>query len=284
MPSFTHILFPVDFSERCEGAAPFVDCMARRNRAKVTLFAAANPYYPAVMEAPLVDPQDLLMELKETLDGAFPEFFKGVEVNRVAVLGDAAEEITEFARAHRVDLIMMPSHGYGPFRQLLLGSVTSKVLHDVGCPVWTTAHTGMEPDRQHLGLKKILCAVDGTPASAGVMRFAAGFAKESGADLRLVTVAPGIDAWPERQMDVEFEEQMRADAKQKLEDLEQAAKIDVPFCVEVGPVADRVAEEVERHGADLLVIGRGAIHEKLGRLRTHAQGLIRLSPCPVLSI
>ena len=284
MPSFSHILFPVDFSERCEGAAPFVEDMARRNGAKVTLLSTANPYYPAVMEAPLIDPQELLQELKATLDAAFPNAFSGMEVNRVALLGDPAQEITNWARAHRVDLIMMPSHGYGPFRQLLLGSVTAKVLHDALCPVWTTAHTGTAPDRQHLALKKILCAVDNSADSVNVMRFAAAVAKDVGATLRLVNVVPGIEAWPERQMDVEFEEQLRENAKQRVEELQKTAKIDVPYCVAVGPVADSVAEEAERHGVDLLVIGRGAIHETLGRLRTHSYGLIRLSPCPVLSL
>jgi nucleotide-binding universal stress UspA family protein len=284
MSSFKHILFPVDFSTRCEGAVPFVECMARRNQAKVSLFTVASPYYPAVMEAPLIDPQELLQELKSTLDATFTDSFKGLEVNRVAVLGEPAEEITNYVRAHDVDLIMMPSHGYGPFRRLLLGSVTAKVLHDIPCPVWTTAHSGTEPDRQHLGMKKILCAVDTTPDSANVIRFAAALAKDSGADLRLVTVVPGIEAWPERQMDIEFEEQLRTNAKQRIEELEAAAKIDVPYCVDVGPVVDSVTEEADRHGADLLVIGRGAIHETLGRLRTHAYGLIRLSPCPVLSV
>ena len=104
------------------------------------------------------------------------------------------------------------------------------------------------------------------------------------ADLRLVNVVPGIEAWPERQMDVEFEEQLRENATQQIAQLQAAAKIDVPACVAVGPIADCVAEEAERHGADLLVIGRGAIHETLGRLRTHVYGLIRQSPCPVLSV
>jgi len=284
MPSFTHILFPVDFSARCEGAVPFVDDMARRNRAKVTLFSVAHPYYPAVMEAPLIDPQELLQELKSTLDASYTGCFQGLEVNRIAMLGEPAQEITGWAHANGVDLVMMPSHGYGPFRQLLLGSVTAKVLHDIRCPVWTTAHTGTAPDRQHLGLKKVLCAVDGTPESASVIRFAASLSKDLGANLRLVTVVPGIEAWPERQMDIEFEEQLRVNAKQRMEELEASIKIDAPFCVAVGPVADSVAEEAERHGADLLVIGRGAIHETLGRLRTHAYGLIRLSPCPVLSV
>lgn len=288
MPSFTHILFPVDFSTRCEAAVPFVDDMARRNRAKVTLISVAYPYYPAVMEAPLIDPQELLQELKTTLDATYTSCFQGLQVNRIAMLGEPAGEITGWAHANGVDLVMMPSHGYGPFRQLLLGSVTAKVLHDAKCPVWTTAHTGAAPDRQHLALKKILCAVDGTlertGESARVMRFAASLGKDLGASVRLVNVVPGVEAWPERQMDIEFEEQLRENAKQRMQELQASIKIEGPFCVAVGPVADSVAEEAERHGADLLVIGRGAIHETLGRLRTHAYGLIRLSPCPVLSV
>jgi hypothetical protein len=49
----------------------------------------------------------------------------------MAILGDPAHAITDFVASNKVDLVMMPTHGYGPFRQLLLGSVTAKVLHDV---------------------------------------------------------------------------------------------------------------------------------------------------------
>ena len=207
-------------------------------------------------------------------------------MNRIAVLGDPAQEIVDWVRTNNVDLVMMPSHGYGPFRQLLLGSVTAKVLHDVPCAVWTTAHTGTAPDLQHMALNKILCAVDATPESANVMRSAAVLAKDVGADLRLVTVVPGVEAWPERQMDVEFEEQLRENAKQRMAELQASVNESfmLPVCVAVGPVADSVAQEAERHGADAcccaLVIGRGAIHETLGRLRTHC---LRLDPSLALS-
>ena len=43
--------------------------------------------------------------------------------------------IVSYAREHTIDLIMMPTHGYGPFRSLLIGSVTAKVLHDIELPV-----------------------------------------------------------------------------------------------------------------------------------------------------
>jgi len=57
-----------------------------------------------------------------------------------------------------------------------------------------------------------------------------------------------------------------------------------PLCVAVGDVAGAVREEAERHNSDLLIIGRGALHGTMGRLRTHAYGIIRHAPCPVLSV
>jgi nucleotide-binding universal stress UspA family protein len=285
MAGFKHILFPVDFSERCRGAVPFVEEWAKRFGSKVTLISVAPTHFAGGIEGmPVIDPQEMLQSVKSQLDGAFTNNFAGLTVERVAELGDPAQTIVEFVKSHRVDLVMMPSHGYGPFRQLLLGSVTSKVLHDVECPVWTTAHTGGGPDLEHLKLSKILCAVDGQPQSVALMQRAAAVAKDLGASLRFVHVVPGIEAWPERQMDIEFEEQIRSNAKRIIEDLEKSAGLDAPLCVAIGSVADGVAEEAERHGADLLIIGRGALTATLGRLRTHAYGIIRLSPCPVLSI
>jgi len=284
MASFKHILFPVDFSDRCVGAVSFVAGMARQHGAKVTLLAVSHPFYAQGFEgAPIIDPQQMIAGLKAELDGWSKDSFAGLQVERVAEYGDPARCIVDFVNAHDVDLVMMPSHGYGPFRQLLLGSITSKVLHDVHCPVWTTAHTGEAPDLEHLALRKIVCAVDSTPASIPLMRAAGGLAKGFGATLRLVHAVPGIEAWPERQMDQGFEQQLRENARRTVQELQKAADIDVPVCVGAGTVADVVCEEALQHGADLVVIGRGALQETLGRLRTHAHGIIRHSPCPVLS-
>jgi len=64
----------------------------------------------------------------------------GISVQRCVQSGDPALHITQYARQKKADLIMIPTHGYGSFRSLLLGSVTANVLHDAECPVWTTAH------------------------------------------------------------------------------------------------------------------------------------------------
>lgn len=285
MSNMKHIIFPVDFSPRSNCAAPFVAEMARRQNARVSLLAVAQPFYAGGLAGPpMIDPQLILDGVKSDLDGAYLKDFADLSVDRVAVLGDPGREIIDFIAANKVDLVMMPTHGYGPFRQLLLGSITAKVLHDAHIPVWTTAHTGEAPDREHLAMRRVLCAVDASPASIELMRSAAGWCKLLGATLRLVHAVPAIEAWPERNMDQEFEETLRDNARRTIQDLEKAADIEVPVCVGAGPVPDVVREEAMQHKADLIVIGRGALQDTLGRLRTHSYGIIRNAPCPVLSL
>ncbi len=112
-----HILFPVDFSERARGAVPFVDAMATRFGAKVTLISVAPPvpYMDRVDSgAPaLVDSEDLKSELQAQLDGALVGEFAHLSVQRrIAEAGEPAEGASacQFAIAEGVDLIMMPTH------------------------------------------------------------------------------------------------------------------------------------------------------------------------------
>ncbi len=288
MLAIKHILFPIDFSERTCGAVPFVDAMTSRFGARLTLMSVA-PLIPfGVMVDPsglvVMDPGDLKSDLQDRLDGTLVKEFAHLPVERIAEVGDPAEVITQFAHTEGVDLIMMPTHGYGRFRGMLLGSVTAKVLHDAQCPVWTGAHMEKPPVHQHLAWRNVLCAVDGTPKSTPVMEWAAQFSKETGAALRLMHAVPGTEPWPERQFDREFENDLRKAALEKLERLQCSVGIKAPLCIATGEVADTARDEARRHGADLIVIGRGVLDETLGRLRTHAYGIIRQAPCPVVSV
>jgi nucleotide-binding universal stress UspA family protein len=283
-----HILFPVDFSDRTCAAAPFVAAVAGRFGAKVTLLSVAQLFPYAGIGDPggsfIIDTDEIVDELKIRLDSALVREFAALSVERVAEIGDPARVITEFAHSNKVDLIMMPTHGYGPFRSLLLGSVTAKVLHDAECPVWTAAHVEDHPVKDHLATRAILCAIDGSEKTVPLIRWSAQLARDLGATLRLVHVISGVESWPSRQVDRQFEDDMRLEARKKMEDLQADAGVDCPLCVAVGDVAEGVREEARRHGIDLVVIGRGVIHETLGRLRTHAHEIIRRSPCPALSV
>jgi len=281
-----HILFPIDFSERSLAAAPCVEAFAKRYGAKVTLFSAVQPLSYPGMEDPsfYVDLDSLRSGLETQLGGTLSGHFQGITVERVADIGEAAHCITRYAGAKGVDMIMMPSHGRGVFRRMLLGSVTAKVLHDAACPVWTSAHAEDLASQGHATPSKILCAVDLMPASAALIKWAAQLAVDTGASLRLVHAVPGAAAWPERQFNSELEQALKDRARKEITALLDAAGLDLPVCIDAGDVAAVVSEEAQGHGADLVVIGRGVIHEKLGRLRTHAHAVIRQAPCPVLSV
>ena len=214
----------------------------------------------------------------------FVREFDDIPVQRIAEIGDPSDVITRFAHTEGMDLIMMPTHGYGPFRSLLVGSITAKVLHDAECPVWTATHMQEQPSIHHVVSGNLLCAVDGTPKSAPLIQWAAEYAKVAGATLRLVHAVSGVVAWPDRQLDQEFQETLRKDAREAIERLQRSIGVTAPLCVGVGEVAGVVRAEAERHDSDLILIGRGILHETMGRLRTHSYGIIRHAPCPVLSV
>lgn len=288
MFTIKQILFPVDFSQRSRSAAPFVAAFAKRFGAQVTLMSVAPPLWYAAMGdvgTPIyIDPEELRADLKARLDNLVLKDFAGLPVEKIAEIGEPAAEISRYAHTQGMDLIMMPTHGYGPFRSLLLGSVTAKVLHDSQCPVWTGAHMEQMPGSEHIEAHNVLCAVDGTPKSTPLMNWAAEFSKRTGASLRMVTVVPGVEGWPEGALDREFEAELAREARQRVVNLEREAGTEAPLCVVSGNVAGAIREEAKRHAADLVVIGRGLLHETLGRLRTHSYGIIRQAPCPVVSV
>jgi hypothetical protein len=63
--------------------------------------------------------------LQSRLDQALTTELDGVPVTRITNAGDPGFRITEVAHHQGVDLIMMPTHGRGLFRSLLVGSVKS---------------------------------------------------------------------------------------------------------------------------------------------------------------
>jgi nucleotide-binding universal stress UspA family protein len=203
-------------------------------------------------------------------------------VARVADSGDPALRIIAFADTHGVDLIMMPTHGLGRFRSFLVGSVTSKVLHDARCPVWTAAHA--ETQRSPELPRTVVCAIDGTPSTPRLLRWAAGFSADVGATLKLLHVVGPITDLPFLASERQLEERIRQGAQDQLDAMRKSAGIDAPLRVTVGEIVPTVTEQLRQEHADLAIVGRGSVSEPFGRLRTHSFGIIQRSPCPVLSV
>ena len=83
---------------------------------------------------------DLIDELKEKGKKLLEQCKSQAESNNVEVetflkLGDYAQVIIDTASENNYDLIVMGSRGLSVFKELLLGSVSFKVMHHAKCPV-----------------------------------------------------------------------------------------------------------------------------------------------------
>jgi nucleotide-binding universal stress UspA family protein len=287
MPTIKHILLPLDFSAAGTATIPYVRALANRLHAKVTVLSVVPPEWvtpPGIILGPPVasDPVALQNALQAHLDKLAIEGL-GAPPRRLTAVGDPAVKIAEFTRDNAVDLVMMATHGHGLFRGLLLGSVTSKVLHDVHCPVWTAAHAEKQRTQEELP-RKILCALDGTEKSLALAQWAADFSRQVGASLQLLHVVRPISDWLSLESEQALQEELRTESRTRIEAILKSARLDLPLRIAVGEIVATITEEARQEGADLIVLGRGAIHETLGRLRTHAHGITQRSPCPVLSV
>ena len=60
---------------------------------------------------------------------------KGLSINTKLLQGNAGSTILDFCEKEKYDIIVMGSRGMGKFKELVLGSVSSKIVHHSSCPV-----------------------------------------------------------------------------------------------------------------------------------------------------
>ena len=80
--------------------------------------------------------QALQTNARQIMHGAVELFNNaGLPVEKVELQGDIAGNIAKYAREHGFDLIVMGTRGLSNIKEMLLGSVSNKVLHLAHCPV-----------------------------------------------------------------------------------------------------------------------------------------------------
>lgn len=287
---FERILFAVDLSEQSQCAAPFVKALASRFGSEVVLLHVLElPPSWALSQEPiswgtLINSEELKDEKCRQLHEFMRDGFSGLKTQRVLAEGDAALQILCTAKMYGASLIMMPTHGYGPFRSYLIGSVTAKVLHDSACPVWTGVHRPhwQAPAPEHW--RRILCAVDTSNKDAHTIKWAADIAREENADVRLVHAIHSVPPDCRTLVGQRLEDSLSQTVRQQVEELQKIAGTSLEMSVQFGVPSTVMHNSAVQWQADLVVIGRGAIQKPLGRLRSNAYAIIRESPCPVVSV
>jgi nucleotide-binding universal stress UspA family protein len=286
MLPFRQILFPVDFSDSCRAMAAQVMQVATEFQCPVTLlhcYQLPVAFYGELAPVDLVIPANLRGAQESLLRQFAAEHLPGLPHQQITLEGETAEEIHKFVIHNGTDLIMMPTTGRGPLRRLLLGSVVSKVLHDVSVPVWTSAHAS-EPDApSHWPVRSVLCAVSLEEESEAIVRAAAVVAGRFGARLSLFHAT----GYPQPAIDVDYEfyrKQLVEIATQRLQSLRWDLKLDANIIVCEGSAVQCIRRHALAVSADLVVLGRGHAQGVISRLWSDLYDVIRESPCPVLSI
>ncbi|MEO8128688.1 MAG: universal stress protein [Bryobacteraceae bacterium] len=283
MLPFRKILFPVDYSEPCRSAVPHVMAMMDHYKAELSLihsYGLGPVAYNELMVADPLMPQKINSVEEKRLRTFASEHFPDHEVEIFVEQGEAGTVIHNFVQHQGTDLVMVPAQGHGPWRRLLLGSVTTKVLHDVSAAVWTATASGLtSPPVYH----SIVVALDDSDEAEAVLKAAELFARPFGANLFLVhavelpSLALELDVGPYRQTILDS-------ANAKLAELKAKLGVDAPHRVTDEIMMDGIRHEALRRNADLIIVGRGRSQGLLSGVWSRLYPLICEAPCPVLSI
>ena len=291
MSSIHRILAPVDFSDSSVGAVSYAHCVAAQLRCDLTLVHVLEPieaWFSPVHITP-VRLDEMMAERSSTAQREMDRFLDkrldGRCVKHLRLTGDPAEQILQCVESEKASLILMPTHGYDPIRRFLLGSVTSKVLHGAHVPVWTAVHFDKYTSGTCSPPRHIVCGLDLGPQSARVLEWAAEMAQQFAAKLTVVHATPemsGTEADLARQ---NWQDMLNTRLRKQVASTQHPALEKAEVMLAHGEPHKALGETVERAGADLLVIGRGASADgPFGRLRAHAYAIVRASPCPIVSV
>lgn len=142
------ILVPTDFSEPAHEAQKYAMAFAEKFGAELHLLHIVAPlplpstYAGQVSYLPDVDMACLLESGKAQLAKEVDhDWFRNHPTVQAVELGFAADEIVRYAKHHKIDLIVMGTHGRTGLSHLILGSVAEKIVRVSECPV-LTVHPG----------------------------------------------------------------------------------------------------------------------------------------------
>ncbi|MBI1352842.1 MAG: hypothetical protein GC160_00745 [Acidobacteria bacterium] len=288
------ILAPVDFSLRSAPEVENAVNIARHFGARLILFHVVPSYRVVHAVYPLAArayEQQFEAEIRagaaEALDDMAQELGVGVAIETEVAGGDPASAIEQKSVTTDLDLIVMPTAGGGHFRRMMLGSVTTKVLHDLPCPVMTGVHMeDVQPAAKH-PYRRIACLVDLEADSDRILKWASDFAAAYEAPLYLLHAPPLLQTlgaapyMPDNLLPIYIER-----AREKAALLLAGAGVEAAIIIEPGEVEDALPKAVKTVAADIVVTGRRRPDGRVGLfgLRTDLTAAIRRSPCPVISV
>lgn len=265
-----HILCPVDFSEFSSRALHHAGALAYKHGARLTVLHVVpnRPFTDLPLPALTAEERRQLTDQVRRFGADLP-----AEVSTDILVCEApvvSREILCQAKAISADLLVIGSHGRSGFERFLLGSVTEKVMRRAPCPTLVVPRRAENVSADEpVWFRRILCAVDFSPASTRVLEYARSMVDEAGAQiilLHVIEVPPELRANPLPEgFDVE---KVRATAEADCLRRLQRLVPDIPPCCTVktlvreGAAYREIVRAAGERSADLIVMGvqgRGAM-------------------------
>jgi nucleotide-binding universal stress UspA family protein len=277
MTAIGTILCAVDQSDISERALRYATAAAVAHHARLHLVQVAEA------EAPEPDPDALRQFAADAIRA-------GVVADMTIRQGPVAREILAETERTQANLLVLGSHGRHGFQRLVLGSVTTKILHTATCPVLVVP-PGAPPSAEQ-PFRTILCPTDFSAAGNAALTFARVMAAP-GDTTTLVLLhvvewpfgeATGDDAVSELRRSLESQGQEQLEHLAATQSLVSPAP-EIQTVVAAGKPSREIGALARSKGADLIVMGvtgRGAIDLALLGSTTHQ--VVRAAPCPVLSV
>jgi nucleotide-binding universal stress UspA family protein len=295
---FPHILCPVDLSESSLPPLAHAAALARWYKSQLTVLHVVPTFDPMPVPsesfggARLIYPvprEEVLSVLRRVVDtaGAGP-----IDTVLSAEPGDPAKVIVDQAVVIPADLVVMGTHGRGGLERFMVGSIAEKVLRRAPCPVLTVPPHATTTPPAEVRFKKILCAMDFSPAAQQGFGLALDLARQADGS---VTVLHIIEWLTEEEPRThahfkvsEFREHLADDARERLHGLvadEPQTWTTIQEVVVLGRAHREILRVAAQAQADLIVMGaqgRGGLGLTLFGSTT--QQVVRGASCPVLTV
>jgi nucleotide-binding universal stress UspA family protein len=282
-----NVLFATDFSAACNNAWWYAVSVAKHYHSKLFVVHVISP-----LVYRSVPPQLLAEAQKQTRLEATAQMARlqrrqggttGLESEAVLREGDVADTLLRLVSEYNIDLLVVATRGYRHLKRLLLGSVAEKLFRQAFCPVLVVPLQARRSSDRALGIRRIVCPIDFSPASSAALAFAILLARDYEAQLILVHVVEGAVI-----NSVEDMHQLREPAEGRLRQL-LPARHDLAFepLLEVafGAPTEGISRIAAEYQSDLVVVGvHSAGPRQAHEYERTAYRIIRWSQCPVATI
>lgn len=271
-----------DFSDLGDLA---VDCaMALARRVGAVRVHLVHVIQPASLYVPVpyaMSPQDLdgldLQMQKDALARLEKIQAEDLQITREVRFGIPARDLAEAAAEVEADAIVVGTHGYGPVRRALLGSVTASLVRLARCPVLVVSS-----QKHSVEFTTVVAGVDLSPISRAVVDAAVTYAKKDGR----VEVVCAFDEM--RPLNKERRQAAKEEGARALAELLPKPEGGPAVAGEVldkAPPWNVLMETVDILAADLLVVGTSG-HNAFERafLGSTATRVLAEADCPVLVV